>query len=353
MKIIYYLFLLSFGILTAAPSVQVIPYPGVQDANTSSPAVYFKVIFSEVVTEFTNSDLVVGGTSGAAVGFINEQFISSFDGQNFMIQVDVGALNSGTVTLFIPAGAAFGGGDANTASNICTINYQIPATNCSSYNGLQFNPLQINFEYEKNIPIGSCENSLQVATYDIPVVNARYLRVNNYSANAVCTGVTIVRQAATSYPFYVVRSLQLTDINQLLTNFLGGSYTVNSLESLNAVGQAYKCVNFELEAGDVAYIIVLTQNTDYFMYLDGLDCNALSNDEIAFDSNIQVIPNPSNGVFQIEGVEFETAKVYNLTGQLLYETTQSILNVEHLAKGTYLLEISNGEHKKVEKIIID
>lgn len=353
MKNIFNLFILSFGLINAAPSVQIIPYPGVQEANTNNPVVYFKVSFSEVVTDFSNSDLIVGGTSGAQTGFINEQLLDSFDGQNFMIQVDVGALSSGTVTLFVPAGVAIGGGDFNTASNVCTINYQIPVVNCSSYNGTQFNPFQINYEYDKNKPLESCNNLPRVAAIDTPLVNGRFLRVNNFTPSSVCVGATIIRQNATSYPFYVVKSYQMSTIVEVLENFKGNSYTVEGLETLNGAGQAYKCVNFNLATGEFAYVVVATQNTDFYMYLDGLDCAALSVDDVVSEVSFDVLPNPNDGFFEIKGISFDQAKVYNLMGQLIHETNQSILHLEHLSKGTYLLEIIQGNSKKTKKIVIN
>ncbi|VXC39862.1 exported hypothetical protein [Flavobacterium sp. 9AF] len=345
------LFLLFYGLLQAAPSVVVSPYPGIQSINTTSPVIYFEVAFSEVVSGFDSSDLIVGGTSNATVGFINQQFLGSPNNQNFMVQVDVGALNDGTVTLFIPSGVAFGGGDPNSSSNVCTINYQFPLDSCTSYDGSQFISGQINYNFENNIPTATCTNYFYVGNFNIPLVNIKYIPVYNNTSSSVCVGLTVVTQGAVGYEFNVTKILNSASPFDMTNNFLGASYN-SSYETLNAAGHAFKCNNFELSAGEIAYVEVFTSNTNFVLYLDGLSCSSLSIDEVSAIDNFEIFPNPTNGIFKIEGVDFDKIRVYNLMGQLVLETSSPTVTIENFAKGTYLIEIEKDNKRAMKKIIL-
>ena len=58
------------------------------------------------------------------------------------------------------------------------------------------------------------------------------------------------------------------------------------------------------------------------------------------DSNsILVYPNPTQDVLMIQGIEAQALRVYDLQGRLLVQEEGTQVNVNHLAEGTYLLQI--------------
>lgn len=67
-----------------------------------------------------------------------------------------------------------------------------------------------------------------------------------------------------------------------------------------------------------------------------------------------VYPNPSNGVFNIQQATFGVATLYNLLGDVVYQTNTfegfQTLNVAHLPKGFYLLRLNTGNETQNVKI---
>ncbi len=71
---------------------------------TSTQSISFNVHFSQPITGFTAGDVIVGGTAGATTVTVTE--IAPNLGTDFQVDV-VGMTNSGTVTIDVPANAAF------------------------------------------------------------------------------------------------------------------------------------------------------------------------------------------------------------------------------------------------------
>ncbi|ARN78250.1 glycosyl hydrolase [Nonlabens spongiae] len=77
-----------------------------------------------------------------------------------------------------------------------------------------------------------------------------------------------------------------------------------------------------------------------------------SNAQAQIENDIQIYPNPSSGAFNISwnsGSEF-TLKVFDLSGKMISEQSVSgnatVLQLDHVSQGVYLLEISSGEGAK-------
>lgn len=67
---------------------------------------------------------------------------------------------------------------------------------------------------------------------------------------------------------------------------------------------------------------------------------------------LKIYPNPSNGQINIEGIDKETSiGLYNLLGNLVYsqfaEAYASVLNLQNLPKGFYLMTIGNEFCQKI------
>jgi LPXTG-site transpeptidase (sortase) family protein len=99
-----------------------------QDASQSDPTntspINFIVAFSETVTGFDNTDVVVSGTAGATSAMVTE--ISPNDGTTYSVSVS-GMAGDGTVIADIPADAAF---DSSSNGNIASVS----ADNTVTYN---------------------------------------------------------------------------------------------------------------------------------------------------------------------------------------------------------------------------
>ncbi len=73
---------------------------------------------------------------------------------------------------------------------------------------------------------------------------------------------------------------------------------------------------------------------------------------------IKISPNPSNGLFNVNIISNNTnVEVYNLVGQLVYNTTAKVgnlsLNLKDLSKGTYFVKFSNENSSTTKKLVIE
>lgn len=71
--------------------------------------------------------------------------------------------------------------------------------------------------------------------------------------------------------------------------------------------------------------------------------------------NTRVYPNPSDGIFYLEGDEIAAWILYSLNGQKITSSVQagmlSMIDLSSLANGIYLLEVYNNETIEIHKII--
>ena len=68
------------------------------------------------------------------------------------------------------------------------------------------------------------------------------------------------------------------------------------------------------------------------------------------DSNsILVYPNPTQDVLMIQGIDAQALRVYDLQGRLLVQEEGTQVDVNHLAEGTYLLQIGTQVVRFIKK----
>ena len=68
------------------------------------------------------------------------------------------------------------------------------------------------------------------------------------------------------------------------------------------------------------------------------------------DSNsILVYPNPTQDVLMIQGIDAQALRVYDLQGRLLVQEEGTQVDVNHLAEGTYLLQIGTQGVRFIKK----
>jgi subtilisin-like proprotein convertase family protein len=88
--------------ITTAPSVTINQASGQEDHTADSP-IHFTAVFTEPVTDFTDSDVTLSGTAGATTAVVTE--IAPNDGTTYDVAVS-GMTTDGTVIASIPADAA-------------------------------------------------------------------------------------------------------------------------------------------------------------------------------------------------------------------------------------------------------
>lgn len=100
----------------------------------------------------------------------------------------------------------------------------------------------------------------------------------------------------------------------------------------------------------------LPLNRSFFTYLDGLDCSGQG-----ADVALRLFPNPATAQVQLEAPLLLTAKakalVFSSSGQLVreiplaYRAFQPVISLAGLPQGVYFIEVTDGEHRAVGKLL--
>jgi hypothetical protein len=71
--------------------------------------------------------------------------------------------------------------------------------------------------------------------------------------------------------------------------------------------------------------------------------------------NISIIPNPTNGLFDIVGVKYKEVKVYDYSGNLILQNSDrnTALNISGKPSGIYFVQIICEEHVFVKRIVLE
>ena len=82
--------------------------------------------------------------------------------------------------------------------------------------------------------------------------------------------------------------------------------------------------------------------------------SVLSLEDNIISKNFIVYPNPVNDQLQLQvatNFEFKKAAIYNYSGQLVFQSNNTKINVSDLASGVYFIEVETNNGKGVKKII--
>lgn len=66
------------------------------------------------------------------------------------------------------------------------------------------------------------------------------------------------------------------------------------------------------------------------------------------EQKISIYPNPASSFVTIEGVNNSHIEIYSLTGNLLIQSTEKTINIEHLPAGIYLVKIGNINQRLIK-----
>jgi uncharacterized delta-60 repeat protein len=89
----------------------------------------------------------------------------------------------------------------------------------------------------------------------------------------------------------------------------------------------------------------------------GLCGNAIGVSEFSKNNLISIYPNPNSGIFQIksdESLKNATIKIYNTQGQIIFESTQFVseIDLSNQPKGIYFIQIKSEEKIINKKIVV-
>ncbi|GEM_PF-6873196 len=215
--------------------------------------------------------------------------------------------------------------------------YSIP--NIFSITGNTFSTVYYYYFYDMQITIGGCETE---TTSKIIVVNP----LPEASFTSTNTG--------TSYRFDASGSSGATAYSW---NFGDGTATTTP-------GAADTILHTYSLAGTFDVQLFTTNSCGSDTLSQQINVSGVSVEEVDAVRNLQLYPNPSNGTVNIR-FEQETALSVQLTlrdmrGRIVFEKQikptganhQEVLQLDHLAKGVYNLEISNDQGRNFKKVVL-
>ena len=112
--------------------------------------------------------------------------------------------------------------------------------------------------------------------------------------------------------------------------------------------------SFNLEGRDSVYIIVEGWGNESGEFDIAINGQFLGLNEES-ENKVKIFPNPSTGIFHLEGITSQKIKIYTLEGKMINTTefkSGTALDLQHLPDGLYLLHyFKNGQQQKHSIII--
>ncbi|MFL2586404.1 MAG: M43 family zinc metalloprotease [Flavobacteriaceae bacterium] len=113
----------------------------------------------------------------------------------------------------------------------------------------------------------------------------------------------------------------------------------------------YKFDLSEYEGQNIRIGFHSTTLDQYIFYMDDFkvgNFNTLSLNKIINDE-ISIYPNPVNSILKIDG-EFTNAKIYDLKGKLIMESSESVIDVSQLPQSIYIIKVIANEESVVKTL---
>ena len=138
------------------------------------------------------------------------------------------------------------------------------------------------------------------------------------------------------------------------------------LQSLGCTNTGWTCLGRKNSNGIITNTIPASTTPIYLMlnsessvtanHTFQVNCTALATDEFEKNNQLNIYPNPTNSLLNIQtndNTTIDKVVITDLLGKKLLEVTvhTTQLNVESLAKGTYLIQAYSGEKKLISKFI--
>ncbi|WP_047545259.1 T9SS type A sorting domain-containing protein [Psychroserpens sp. Hel_I_66] len=127
-------------------------------------------------------------------------------------------------------------------------------------------------------------------------------------------------------------------------------FFTRSFDFTNTIAYSFYRINFIQECDDIEGIIQIAE-------VQLFDAPQLSIDDFKINQGVDIIPNPSNGIFNInsqQNILITNVSIYDLTGKnVLNIKNNSEINASNLSKGMYLVKISTATGSVLKKLIIN
>ncbi len=104
----------------------------------------------------------------------------------------------------------------------------------------------------------------------------------------------------------------------------------------------------------------LSMNVLYYNMVPQLICESpyseieatIGGSGIENKDNIEISPNPTNGIVNISGVNIDNVLIYNNKGQIISKSTKNIVNIENFSDGIYFIKVISKDGKVYNQKII-
>ena len=129
-------------------------------------------------------------------------------------------------------------------------------------------------------------------------------------------------------------SLQAMSIN-LVIDLQSGT---NQVEDIALIGK-WVFVGNDLQLLDKEGKLLASEKISNIRKITFSDKDWTSVDNIEMNNTIILYPNPTHDILHIQGIDAQDLRIYNMQGQMVHHTNGTQIGVEHLATGTYLLQV--------------
>ena len=142
----------------------------------------------------------------------------------------------------------------------------------------------------------------------------------------------------------VVCSMQMMALNLVVEHRSGADL----LKDVALIGKwVYEGDNLQLL--DKAGNVLATEALANIKRITFSNSGPVTDAEGVQNNSILVYPNPTQDVLMIQGIEAQALRVYDLQGRLLMQEEGTQVGVQHLAEGTYLLQIGTQVVRFIKK----
>ncbi|ANW95380.1 hypothetical protein AXE80_03395 [Wenyingzhuangia fucanilytica] len=143
------------------------------------------------------------------------------------------------------------------------------------------------------------------------------------------------------------------DLNNFTVEVINASGEVKFSKLFTDYPNPSTSINTENVTGKIVKISKTSNRGIQLAEVEVFGTETLSNDNILSET-IKLHPNPASNIFNIDGANNATIRLYNANGQLvltMQNKDNQNLNINHLKPGLYFVEISNQNGKHVTKLI--
>lgn len=211
-----------------------------------------------------------------------------------------------------------------------------------------------------NNPVGGAHRQITGWVDNIDIMNC--ITRENCCSSAEIMGLSQICLPSTSSAFYAVNN----GANNYTWSVTGGATIVSGagtnmiqVDFTGATGPV--TVSATIDCGCTQTVLSKAISCSSSMMLDETSSttNAMSNQKsllnvLSQDGDVEVYPNPSEGVFSLEGVDADAYSVINTAGEVIQESqtlNSNSIDLTNEKDGTYLLIITNGKDRRVIKLM--